>query len=85
MAKEKSIGKVTHYFGKIDVAIIELTKTLKVGKKLRFSGHGADFEQQVESMQIEHKEVQKAKKKESVGVKVDQKVKEGTEVFLVKE
>jgi len=85
MAEEKPIGKITHYFGKIGVAIIELTDSLKVGDTLHFSGHGADFNQTVESMQIEHKSVEEAAKGESVGIKIDQKVKEGTAVFKVVE
>lgn len=85
MAEEKSIGKITHYFDKIGVAIIELTEPLKVGETLHFFGHDVDFNQKVESMQIEHQSVQEAAGDESVGLKVEQKVKEGTEVFRVTE
>lgn len=85
MAEEELIGKVTHYFDKIGVAIVELTKTLKVGETLHFLGHDADFNQSVASLQIEHEQVQEAKKGENVGLKVDQKVKEDTEVFRVTE
>ena len=47
-------------------------------------GHGADFTQQVDSMQVEHEQIEKAKKGDDVGLKVDDKVKPGTEVFLAK-
>ena len=85
MAEEKSIGKVTHFFDKIGVVIIELTNSLKVGETIHFSGHGADFNQTVGSIQVEHKPAEEAKKGESIGLKVDQKVKEGTEVFKITE
>jgi len=52
--KEELVGKVTHYFGKIEVGIIELSKELKVGDTIHIKGSTTDFEQKVESMQIEH-------------------------------
>jgi translation elongation factor EF-1alpha len=79
----KKVGKVTHYYDNIGVAIVELSATLKVGDKVKFEGHGADFEQEVESLQIEHKSVEKASTGEVVGLKTEQKVKEGTEVEKV--
>ena len=79
----KKVGKVTHFYDNIGVAIVELSATLKVGDKIKFEGHGADFEQDVESLQIEHKPVEKASKGEVVGLKTEQAVKEGTEVEKV--
>ena len=84
MAEEKLIGKITHYFGKIGVAVLELTEGgLKTGETIHIVGHGADFEQAVESMQVEHENVETAKKGDSVGLKVDEEVKPGTEVYKV--
>lgn len=78
------IGKVTHYYDKINVAIIELDADLAKGEKIKFSRGGEDlFEQVVESMQIEHEQLEKAKKGDTVGLKVDEEVKEGAEVFKV--
>ena len=77
------VGKVTHYYDNIGVAILELKKTLKVGDKIKFEGHDADFEQEVISLQVDHKPVEKASKGEMVGLKTDKKVKEGTEVEKV--
>ncbi len=77
----KLIGKVTHYFGKIEVAVIELTDTLRVGDTIRITDGEVDFTQTVESMEIEHKKVEEAKPGESVGLKVAQKVKEGYKVY----
>jgi len=78
----KKVGEVSHYYDKLGVAIIDLSAPLKVGDKIKFEGHGAEFEQTVDSMQIEHDVVEKAKKGDAVGVKVGQKVKEGTTVYL---
>lgn len=85
MAKEKQIGEITHYFGKIGVGVVELTHKLSVGDKIHIVGGTRDFEQTVESMQIEHENVDKAGKREAVGLKLDQVAKEGDKVYRVKE
>ncbi|MFZ5366392.1 MAG: hypothetical protein ACOZBZ_03850 [Patescibacteria group bacterium] len=77
------IGKITHYYDKIGVAVVELSDNLAVGETIRISGHGNEFTQQVSSMQIEHENIQEAKKGQSIGLKVDQEVKEGDEVFKI--
>lgn len=79
---EKAIGKVTHYFGNVGVAVLNLTGKLKVGDDIHLLGHGADFTQKVESMQVDHQPIQAAKKGDDIGLKVDDKVKPGTGVFL---
>ena len=82
MAEEKElIGKVTHYFSKIGVAVIELSDNLKVGDEISIEGTATNISQKVDSMQIEHKNVQKAVKGESVGLKVSDRVREGDLVF----
>lgn len=85
MAEEKLIGKITHYFGHISVGIIELADKLKVGDKIHIKGSSTDFEQTVDSMQVEHQDVQEAKSGDAVGVKVAQKVKESDAVYKVVE
>lgn len=82
MADEKLVGKITHYYNVIGVGIIELSRTLKVGDTIHIKGKATDFEQTVDSLQIEHKEVQSAKKGDVIGVKTEQKVKEGDEVYV---
>ena len=81
--KEKLIGKITHYFDKISVAIVELSGVLKVGDRVHIKGHSTDFEQDISSIQIEHEDLKKAKKGDAIGIKVDEKVREGDEVYLV--
>ena len=79
----KPIGEITHYFGNIGVAVIELTNTLKAGETIRIIGGETDFTQVVDSMEVEHEKVETAKKGEGVGLKVEQKVREGYKVFKV--
>jgi len=81
----KLVGKVTHYFGKIGVAIIELSDGLKTGDNIRITGGDTDFEQTVESIEVEHKKVETAKKGETVGLRVEQKVREGYNVYKIEE
>lgn len=78
------VGKVTHYYDKIGVAVIEVAKPIKVGDTIKISGHDKESTQTISSMQIEHEQIQEAKKGQVVGLKVDQPVKESDEVFLVK-
>ncbi len=77
----KLIGKVSHYFSKISVAVIELSEPLKVGDSIRIIGGETDFSQTVESMEIEHEKVKEAKPGDSVGLQVNQKVREGYKVY----
>ena len=79
----KLIGKVTHYFSKIGVAVIELSDTLKVGETIRIVGGETDFDQVIESMEIEHQKIEIAKAGDSVGLKVSQKVREGYKVYKI--
>lgn len=82
MEEGKLVGEVTHYFGKIGVAVLKLSDTLKVGDQIKIVGkEGEEFTQTVESMQIEHQNVQEAKAGDLIGLKVAQKVKEGYKVY----
>jgi len=85
MAEEKLIGKVTHYFPKVSAAIVKLEDNLRVGDKIKFKHKEDEFEQEVTSMQIDHKAIDIANKGEMVGVKVERKVKEGWEVYKIQE
>lgn len=77
----KLIGKISHYFGNIGVAVIDLSDKLETGDEIRIVGGETDFNQKVESMEADHKKVSKAKKGDSVGIKVDQKVREDYRVY----
>ena len=83
---EEEIGKVTDYFRKIGVAAIDITQgTLSVGDTIRIKGHTTDFTQVVESMQIEHENVQTAKAGDSIGIKVKDAVRDHDKVYKVTE
>ncbi len=76
-------GKVTHYYKAIGVAIIEVSDSLEVGNLIHIKGHTTDFEQKIESMQIEHKEVTKAEKGQVIGLKTKDYVREHDLVYRV--
>ena len=80
---DKQIGKVTHYYDKIGVAVIEVTKPLKVGDMIKISGHDQEFTQTITSLQVEHAQVQKVTKGKSGAMKTDKPVKEGDVIYLV--
>ncbi len=81
---EKEIGKVTHFFNKISVAVISLSADLAVGNTVHFhdASRKIDFTQAVTSMQVDHQEVTAAKAKSETAIKVDQPVHEGTALLL---
>lgn len=80
----KLIGNVAHYFSKIGVAVIELSDKLSVGDTVRIvGGEDTDFEQVVDSMEMEHEKIKEAKAGDAVGIKVKEKVREGYKVYKV--
>jgi len=83
MAEEELIGKISHYFKNINVGIIELAAELSVGDIIHIKGPATNFEQKIDSMQIDHEQVDTAGAGQGVGVKVIEKVREGDEVFKV--
>ena len=81
-AEEMQVGKVSHYFSKISVAVIEVTDgNIKVGDELHIKGHTSDFRQKVSSMQIEHEKVQIAEPGQSIGMKVNEPVRANDMVY----
>jgi putative protease len=78
------IGHVTHFYDKLGVAIVELDGTLSVGDNVKFVRGGEDlFEQKVDSIQVEHEKKDSAGKGDVVGLKTNEVVKEGAEVFKI--
>ena len=81
---EKKIGRVSHYFGKIGVAAIEITEgKLSVGDTIHIKGSTSDFTQSVDSMQIDNASVAEATAGQAIGMKVAEHARENDEVFLV--
>lgn len=81
----KPIGKVTHFYGKINVAIVKLAASIKLGDVLRFKGRKGEFVQTVTSMQFNHKPIEKAGRGKEIGLQVNQKVEQNDLVFKAAE
>ena len=85
MGKEL-VGKITHFYNKISVAVVELSGTLKKGDKISIEKEGEEpLEQTVGSMQIEHEQVKEAKRGQAIGMKIDKPVKENSQIFKITE
>ena len=85
MTDEKQVGKVIHYYTKLKVAIFKLKDSLVVGDKIHVKGYTSDFTQKVSSMQIKHEKIEKAKKGQTIGLKVKEHVREGDIVYKIVE
>lgn len=79
--KIKIVGRVVHYYDRIQVAIVELASPIHLGDMVKIKHHGEEFMQNVDSLQIEHLAVEQAKKKQVVGMKVLMPVHEGALVL----
>ena len=79
---KKQIGKVTHYYSRIGVAVLQLSDELNVGDRILIMGHTTEFTQPVKSMEIEHEKVQSAGPGMEVAVKVFEPVRKGDVVYL---
>ncbi len=84
MAEKQKVGDVFTYFAKAGVAGINVTDGfLEIGDKILIRGHTTNFEQTVESMQIEHKLIQRAEAGQSIGMKVKDRVRPQDVVYKV--
>lgn len=81
--EEIRVGKVTHFFGRIGVAVLSLTATVRVGDTIRIRGQTTDLTQRVEFMQIAHKAVSEARPSEDVAVKVNDRVRVDDGVYTI--
>jgi hypothetical protein len=82
---EEALGVITHYYSHLGVAVVQLNKgTLRSGSKIHVKGHSTDLTQKIESMEYEHKHVDEASAGQSVGLKVNDHVREHDIVYLVK-
>lgn len=82
---EMEIGRVTHWFGHLKVAVIEITGSLSVGDTVRFVGHTTDFRQKLDSMQIDRQGISEAKKGDAVGIRIKERVRPHDKVFKIVE
>jgi len=79
----KKAGLITHFFDHINVAVVELSRIVKKGDRIRVKGCTTDFEQEVGEMQVDHAQVEKAKKGDAIGMKVSEKVRKHDVVYLI--
>jgi putative protease len=82
---EQTIGQVTHYYTRLGVAVLELKDALKVGDEIHILGHTTNFNQRVESLEIEHQQVQAVEPGAEVALKVVEKARRGDVVYIVKQ
>lgn len=80
---ETKIGAVDDFFAKVCVVALVLEGDLQVGETIHIKGHTTDITQQVQSMQVQHQAVTKAKKGDSIGIKVDDRVRKGDIIYKV--
>lgn len=80
---ESPVGRVEHYYPKVQAAAVRLSKRVKVGDKVHIVGHGDDVREKVTSLQIDHRPIQEGAPGQSVGLWVKDRVHAGDEVFLV--
>ena len=85
LAKEKPVGKITHYYGRIKVGVVEIHKgqQIAVGETLYYSGHTTDFHDTLSSIHEYDKTLHVAKGKKQVGIKVKKRVRRGDKVFRI--
>lgn len=81
MSKDNLIGKVTHWYDKLGVAVIKLNNALKVGDQIKVKRGDEEFIDTVDSMQLDHKLIDSGKKGDEVAVKVSKQAKEGAEIY----
>jgi putative protease len=80
---EKEIGTITNYFSKIGVGVVELTAPLQVGDEVHIVGGDRDFQQKVESMQVEHQAIDKGEAGQEIAIKLDQKARPNDTVYKI--
>ena len=81
--KEERAGVISHYYGHLGVAAIILESDLRVGDTIHIKGHTTELTQNVESIQIEHKDVAEAKRGQDIGIKVKDHVREHDVVYRI--
>lgn len=84
--EEKAVGKISNFFSKISVAAVDITEgELKVGDTVHIKGATTDFQQTVDSMQMDNAPIEKAVPGNSVGIKVTDATRRGDVVYVVTE
>ena len=83
---EEKIGEVVKFFTKPSVAAVKITEgELTVGDTIKFLGHTTDFEDTLDSMEINNEKIGKAVVGDYIGIKVPERVRPGDEIYKVTE
>ncbi len=85
MVEKKLVGKITHYFSKIGVAVVELSGDVEEGDRIKVEGATTSFEQVLESMEIENEKVELATVGQSIGLKMKDRVRLHDNVYKIME
>jgi len=83
--REKKLGDVIHTYNKISVAVIRLKNDIKVGDKLHIKGRYTDFVMTLNSIQIDHRQVEAGAKGQEIAIKVSDWVRGNDKVYLAAE
>lgn len=78
------IGRVEHFFDKINVVAIKLSATLKVGDIIEIGSEESAVREKISSMQINREDVSEAFEGDSVGIKLKHKVNSGDSVYKLR-
>jgi hypothetical protein len=78
------LGLVDDYYAKIGVVALVLKAPLSVGSRIQIIGHTTNFDQVIDSMQIEHAPVTQAAANEGVGIKIISRARRGDHVYLLR-
>jgi hypothetical protein len=81
--KEMEIGVITHYWAHIGVAGVRLEAPIDVGDNIHVSGHSDDFEQTVDSIEVDHHKVLHADAGTEVGIAMVEHVHENDRIYKV--
>ena len=79
----EEVGEVTHYYVRIGVAVVRLRAPLSLGERILIKGATTHLEQDVTSMQIEHNDITRARAGQSIGLKVDGRIREKDKVYRI--
>ncbi len=77
------VGKVTHYYDRIGVAVLDLSAEITVGETIHIHGRTTDFTQRIGSLEIEHQKIQSAGPGAEVALKMLEPVREGDVIYQV--
>ena len=80
----KEVGKVSHWYDKIGVAVVTLTGPLKVGDQVKVRRGDQEFDADIISLQVDHKDVSSAKTGQEVAIKLPQKAKDGSIIEIAR-